>query len=148
MKNVKTQTRQKETYPGFLNNDFYLDQFLDWANANPKLFDKKYPELSQSLTEGINSMPEIVAAAIEKLPKLFPVWLENANQLIGTPRTNQYKHIISILQGLLNKIYDDPIIENSRRKMEPICYEYIAIVNSLLVPPKQRNKIGFLSDRH
>jgi hypothetical protein len=141
---VKKQDK-KRLNTEYVSNELYLDLFLDWANANPELFDKEYPELSIDLTKSINSQPEIIAALIEKLPKLFPIWLENTDKLIGAAKINELKNIASILNIMLTKKIDDKIVENSRQKMLPLAQEYLYIVNSLLDPPQEqlRTPIGF-----
>ncbi len=150
---MKTATKKENTEeinPKYLSNDLYLDLFLYWVSLNPELFNEKYPELSRELTEGLNSIPEITAALIEKLPSLFPIWLTKANEFIGTPRVKELKNIASILENIINKELNHDIIEHSRKKMINIAKEYLDIINSLLAPQEQPRKlIGFKSnDEH
>lgn len=129
----------------FLSNELYLELFVDWANSNPDLFNKKYSKLSENLTKSTNSKPETIAALIEKIPQLFPKWLSKADRLIGSARINELKNIASILEEVLNKEFDDEVIEHSRKKMIPIAKEYLDIVNTLIEPQMERpfESIGF-----
>lgn len=143
---MATKTRQSTigVNPNYFKNELMLDLFLEWANANPSLFKSKYPELSNTLTKEINSCPEILAATIEKLPELFPKWLDKANRLIGSSRIAELKRIISTLELFLNKVYDNEIVEHSRRKMESAAEEYLCIVVHLIEQSTQEpSEIGF-----
>ncbi len=128
--------------PTYLKNEDSLDMFLSWANANPELAKKKYPIWHEELTKAVNSHPELVANLIEKLPEIFPKWLDNANKLVGMAHIDALKAIITSLENLRDKQFFDDLIENSKAKILPYINEYIGYVQQMLTP-QPYEPVGF-----